>query len=143
MSYATKKGYDGEKEVERLLTGALDPFGFVFMRMGGTERNKKIIGGDVALNVIESGKKGRLAGDCVISPYYLEVKKRASINIPMVLEKAERDAALWGKRGAIVFCIFQPKGKRGKRSVVCSFEVFKEIIAYAQQGRDSASRKSS
>lgn len=139
MSYATKKGYDGEKEVERLLTEALAPYGFVFMRMGGVERDKKIAGGDVVLNVIESAANGRLAGECVLAPYYIEVKKKAALSVPSVLEKAEKDAARWQKKAPLVFFILQPKGKKGKRSVILSFETFKELIAYAQRGRDSES----
>lgn len=131
MAYANRKGYEGEKETEAFLNSFLSPLGFKFMRVGGTERNKRVFAGDVVLNPRATSSKT----PCVLSDYFLEVKKRGTIDIWGTTDKAREDAEWWGKRGYILFATLQRKGevgKGGKKLVVMDQSTFERLVRELQ-----------
>ena len=115
MSYATRKGHEGEKDVEKYLEDVFSMWKFRFDRRGGTERFKKSMHGDVC-------RIGE--GNCVLDPYFLEVKRQATMKVLEWLDKAEDDGKLSGKRGAILFATHAPKNKVGKDVVVMTRKTF-------------------
>jgi len=162
MSYASQKGYKGEREVAEFLTNVFKQWGFKFMRIGGTEKNKKIFAGDVVLDYrtdkeqncvlrdyyIEVKKQGIFAGDvvldyrtdkeqnCVLRDYYIEVKKQGKPNVFADYEKAKDDAEYWNKKGAIMFVIKSEKGKfDNKKIVVLDWQIFAQLVIKSEKGK--------
>jgi hypothetical protein len=129
MAYANKKGYDGEVEFAKLLTDAHIGVGdFKFVRVGGVEKFKKVNAGDVV--IIPSSDPYNLS---FLRNYFLEAKKRSYIDIFSVMKKAEDDAKVAGKYGAICYVIKQKKGeKREDALVVLSKQSFIRIIKELQ-----------
>lgn len=124
MSYASQKGYKGEREVAEFLTNVFKQWGFKFMRIGGTEKNKKIFAGDVVLDYRTDKEQ-----NCVLRDYYIEVKKQGKPNVFADYEKAKDDAEYWNKKGAIMFVIKSEKGKfDNKKIVVLDWEIFAQLI---------------
>ena len=130
MSYATKKGYDGEVELAEFLTDIFSQQGFEWFRVGGVERNKQTLAGDVCLK--DSTDPDR---ECVLRDYLFDAKKQAQPHIWNALEKAEDDAETWGRWGAILYIIKQAKGSRGDRLVAMRPETFERLIRELQGWR--------
>lgn len=130
MSYNTDKGKHEEWEISNFLNEIFSRFGYEFKRIGGAEKMKSTIAGDVAL----IKKKDT---NCVLDGIYLEVKKQASPNIWKDFGKAEQDAMRWGKASPILFTCKQAKGEKGKRLVVMNQQTFQKIIYELQSYRDT------
>jgi hypothetical protein len=127
MSYASKKGYEGQYELRDLLNDALEEFGYRFASIGGTERSKKLLAGDVVLL-----KASDPHNQCLLNDYYLEAKKHASGNVFESLMKAEDDSRYWSKLGAILYFARQAAGKKGERLIAMSPTTFVRIIKHLQ-----------
>jgi len=128
MSYETAKGSSGEREVAEFLTNLFKDFGFKFVRVGGAEKNKKILAGDVVLDYRTDPNR-----ICVLRNYYLEVKKQARPNIWADARKAQDDAEWWGKRGYILFSIKSAKGEHinqynAEKLITMSWQTFSNLI---------------
>lgn len=129
MSYATKKGYDGEIEAcnffQSLVTNR-----YHFERIGGVEFNKGTYAGDIHL--IPFCKKHNFKGvdinDCIFNNYFLEVKTQAKPDIWSAIRKAEDDGRLAGKIGAIGYFVKQKRGTKGERLVAMRPETFKRFL---------------
>lgn len=137
MSYNSYKGYKGEKEVAEFLSHTLKDFGYKFVRIGGTEKNKKFLAGDVVLDY-RTDPENR----CVLRPYYLEVKKQSRPDIFNSAQKAKDDAEAWNKLGYILFIIKSPKGEyvRPQKLVVMEWETFGQIIKDLQFYEEQSSK---
>ena len=140
MSYSTAKGAVGEREAAEFFDSLVKP-DFHLCRIGGIEARKMVLAGDVA--ILLSCKKHRFRGrldvkNCPFYDYFIEVKCQASPNIWKDMEKAEDDANLAGKIGAIGYFIKQStkKGQRGgdwrnfqgKRLIVMTPEIFRKLL---------------
>lgn len=125
MSYNSYKGYKGEKEVAEFLTNTFKEFGYKFVRVGGTERNKKFLAGDVVLDYNTDPDN-----ICVLRPYFIEVKKHSKPEVFSFATKAKDDAKSWNKLGYILFIIKSPKGEYTKpqKIVVMEWDTFGQII---------------
>lgn len=130
MSYASHKGYIGERNLEAYLDSVFKEFGYTFERRGGQERFKKTQAGDVV-----PVKKG-----CLLDNYFLESKRKASVPIFDDLEKAEDDAKLSGKWGAILFATQQRKGEHGRNLVVMTRASFERIVRELQGYREQETK---
>lgn len=137
MSYNTYKGYKGEIEVAEFLNKVFKEFGYKFVRVGGTEKNKKFLAGDVVLDYRTDPQE-----ICVLRPYYIEVKKHSRPEVFNAAQKAKDDAESWNKLGYILFITKSPKGEyvKPQRIVVMEWETFGQIIkdfqCYAKQSSE-------
>ena len=142
MSYASAKGRKGQYEVRDFLDNLFKEFGFNFISISGSEKNKKIMAGDVLLNT-----KSDPYFQCLLGDYFLEVKNQAQPNIFADLAKAQDDSYSWGKRGPILFAIKQKRGQFGpnasQKVVVMSWKVFAFIIKELQGYRVADTDKGS
>lgn len=140
MSYATHKGYLGEKELESYLTDLFREFGYEFMRVGGVEKQKKVFGGDVVINPRTSKGRGE---DCVLQNILLENKRQANIRIWEDAAKARDDARWHGKHGFILFCQLQPKGEKinGRKLAVMDWETLGRLLRELQGFREEYAQK--
>lgn len=133
MSYASEKGAAGEREFASFLNNVFHDHGFSFMRIGGTERNKKVLHGDVVLDT-RTDKNGF----CVLKHYFLEAKKRKTINLWDVLEQTEKKADELYKHGSIIYAIRQGEGKKRDGVVIAMTpKTFKSIMQDYQAYRSS------
>lgn len=130
MSYSTSKGGDGERECSEFLNEVFKEFGFKFFRVGGAERWKRTLAGDVVLDA-----KTDPNGLCVLKPYYIEVKKRENLQVFNSLAKAEDDAEHWGKFGAIGYFIKQGRGHQGERIIAMGLKTFERLMSELQRSR--------
>lgn len=130
MAYAQKKGWDGENEAASFFDSLVHPNHHV-CRIGGVEKAKHVYAGDVCL-VGHCKKHGFRAGDLdsdsVLYPYFLEVKNQARPNVWSDLAKAEDDASLAGKAGAIGYFIRTPRNTKGERLVVMRPETLRRLM---------------
>jgi hypothetical protein len=134
MSYASKKGWQGQNEVKDFLESIFKEFGFKFYNVTGSEKNKKVMAGDVVLDF-----KSDPDNLCLLEPYFLEAKKQGQPQVFQCYSKAQDDAISWGKRGSILFAIKQKKGTLGPGSsekiVVMSWKIFNDLIKELQSYR--------
>lgn len=134
MSYASKKGYDGEVETAKYYTDVFKEWGYIFKNVGGAEKNKKLSNGDV---IIRPGTDPN--NICFLKDYFLECKKRARISIWDVMEEAEGNAKTYNKVGAIAYVIQQGSGhKRDGELVVMTKETFRRLAIELQGFRNEA-----
>lgn len=129
MSYSTKKGWSGEHEAAEFFNNLVKPE-FHICRIGGIEFQKSVHSGDIA--VLQTCKKHFFFGkrgkrECFFDNYFLEVKAQANPSVWSAMEKAEDDAELSGKVGAIGYMIKQERGGKGKRLIVMRPEVFEKL----------------
>lgn len=127
MSYSSKKGLDGQYELRNFLNELFANYGYEFISISGSEKTKKLAAGDVILK--ERTDPERL---CVLSDYFLEAKKQASPNVFADLKKAEDDATMWGKHGAILYASKQGKGHKGFPLVAMTPRTFARLIKELQ-----------
>lgn len=128
MSYASEKGANGEREAAGYFSDVFAPQGYKFVRIGGAERNKKFLHGDVVLDH-RTDKDSR----CFLRDYFIEVKKRERVDPYEVLEEAEKHSRELGKGGEVLYLIRQGKGeKRDGTIVVMSPKTFKFIARHLQ-----------
>jgi hypothetical protein len=127
MSYSTKKGYDAEKEIEQFLNSIFEPFGIKWARVGGTERNKKVLAGDVA--IVRGREK-----QCVLGNYLIEVKRHARLDLWSFVEKARDDAKWWNKKSYILFAEQQARGEKVgfRKVVIMDYDTFGDIVRELQ-----------
>lgn len=130
MSYSSKKGYRSEKELEKFLDSIFNEFGYSFERRGGQERFKKTQAGDVV-----PAKKGS-----ILDEYFLEAKCQSNARVFEWLFKAEDDAELSGRRGAILFATQQKKGEHGRDCVVMTRKTFSALLKELQGFREQETK---
>ena len=109
MSYATDKGKIGDYDVQEFLNGIFGGFGFTFRRVGGAERTRKVFAGDVCL--VPSQSQNNIDA-CVLTPYFIESKRKENPRIFVDAQKARDDAKWHGKRGYILFASKQARGSK-------------------------------
>ena len=133
MSYSTRKGYDGEVEFAEFLTDAMRPYGINFLRIGGTERGKKTLVGDVIVD-----KRTDPDGNCFLDKYFLESKRHASPVISNILEEAEANARMYGKASSICYITKQKAGsKRDWTLIAMTPSTFARIATELQGYRNA------
>ena len=131
MSYASRKGYDGEVEMASYLNQVFSPFKFRFVRIGGIERNKKMLVGDVVLDHRTDPKEL-----CFLRQYFLEAKKRSTIDLWRVIEETEKKAKLLNKWGTIVYATKQGRGSKREGTIIAmTKETFARIAKELQSYR--------
>jgi hypothetical protein len=133
MSYASKKGWQGQKEFKDFLDKLFEPQGFQFISITGSEKNKKLAAGDVIIR--QNTDPHNL---CVLSDYFLEAKKQAQPNVFRDLEKAEDDAKMWGKHGAILYTSKQGRGHKGFAIIAMTPQTFARLIRELQGYRQES-----
>lgn len=102
--------------------------GFKFVRIGGPERQKKMLHGDIVLDLRTDDKK-----KCFVYPYFIEVKKRAKMDAFTVLEEAEQHAEETGKWGSILYLIRQSSGsKRDGVMIAMTPHTFRKVAQHLQ-----------
>ncbi len=124
----------GEIETASFLNERLGNLGFEFIRVGGVEKTKKIFAGDI----IVSPRSKKDARECVLFPYFLESKKRATVNFWELSDKARDDADSSGKRGYIMFVQKQAKGEkvRDRKLVVMDWHTLAALLVEIQGYRN-------
>jgi len=128
MGYVNYKGWEGETEFAKYLTDCFKGFKYKLVRIGGQEKNKKLLTGDVILD-FRTDKKGK----CLLKDYFLEAKKHADPNLFAIMKEAEKNASMYGKRGAIVYVVKQGKGfHRDGELIAMSSNAFKRLIVELQ-----------
>ena len=136
MAYANAKGSDGEREFAGFLTSVLASYGFKFVRIGNTEKGKKLLHGDVILDYRTDPKEL-----CFLRNYFLEAKKRGTLNLFEIMQEAENNADTYNFHGAIVYAVRQRKGKRSGRAgnseklIVMRPETFGRMLQEIQDSR--------
>lgn len=132
MSYSGSKGAGGEREWAEFLSVTFKEFGHRFIRIGNTEKNKKLSNGDVIVD--PRAPKGR--GN-VLHDYFLEVKTRARMDPFAHLEEAESNARTYGKAGGILYMVRQEAGhKRTGEMVAMSRRTFARLVRELQGYRE-------
>jgi len=138
MSYASAKGYGGEKEVEEFLDSIFRQFGIEWMRVGGVEKKKRVFPGDVVIDPRRS-KNGE---NCVLRGYLIESKKQASVHLWRDADKARDDAAWHGLGKYILFAQLQAKGEkvRGRKLAVMDWDTLGSLLTEIQGYRNEIPR---
>lgn len=113
MSYANKKGATGEREAAEFFNEVFKEWGHQFMRIGGQEKNKKMLHGDIIVDRSTDKEEKNMFGK-----YFLEVKTRAAMNIWDVVQEAKDNASTYGKHGSIVYATKQGKGHKREGTII-------------------------
>src|SRR3990167_5592900 len=101
------KGARAELEISKLLNVLLS--GHNFKRIGGIERNKAVMLGDVRCVLVDKWgaycREARGGGACRFSDYVIDVKNRAAMSVPSWWRKVCDDAGsgwpllIWKNKG--------------------------------------------
>lgn len=92
---ANRHGYYGEVAVAEKMNRAFP--GHHFVRIGGTEKRKRSMGGDVLC--LQSNRPGKprctWGSDCPLRRLYVDVKYRKSVSVPSWWAKVVDDATMF------------------------------------------------
>lgn len=122
MSYASKKGWQYEHDIAKMLCKLFPNIKFV--NVGGSEKTRKVLQGDVAVIV----KDMNSTMENVWHNLFIECKCQAHPCIKTITDKTEKDSKLYGKWGYVCFIKKQQQGHKATEELVVLSKRANELL---------------